>query len=184
MDRSEVRDLFFVSRDASLKASVAVHTGASTGSHYLWLDLVVSLQNDGGIVARAPYVITAVDSVFKNEGASASRRRTKNGRFGFFTASDALLHIDDETFFAVKKFGLQLHIVPVSRQETLARIIQTEDASLFAFNDGSGPHSTTQPTSWPNEMIQFGAANAAPSSFHLTLSQWDVLKLVAAALAR
>jgi Putative DNA-binding domain len=182
MDRSEVRDLFLVSRDSSLKANLAVHTGASTGSHYLWLDLVISLQNEGNVVARAPYVITAHDSVFRSEGPSASRRRTKNGRFGFFTAPDALLHIDDEMFFAIKKFGLQLRTAQASRQEALARIIQSQDVSLFSFNDGSGPHSAMQIVVWPDETIQFGAANAMPSTFHIKLSQWDVLALVAAAL--
>ncbi|NPV19947.1 AlbA family DNA-binding domain-containing protein [Bradyrhizobium aeschynomenes] len=184
LDRSEIRDIFFATRDASLKSGLVVIPSASTGDHYFWMELAVTLQNNGNVVARAPYVTITPNSVFNvPNAASVSRRLTKKGRVGYYTLSDVLLHIDDELTFGTMKFGLRLHNVKANdRAAAIDEIKRSRNESLFSLNDAATP-SSSNPPRLPNEVITFGAANAAPREARLSLTSWDLFDLAATAVS-
>jgi hypothetical protein len=179
MDRSEIRDLFLASRDAVLNAVLVALPGASTGDHYFWYTLAISLQNVGTVLARAPYVTTERGSKFTNAQEGIHDRRTKNGKTGFYSPPDSILHLDDEMLFAAMKFGVRLlHTDGLTREALIRRVLNNRDENLFELNRGDGPHYVGAPD-LPNETIRYGAANSLPQEKKVRLSKWHIFELVA-----
>ncbi|WP_315701877.1 MULTISPECIES: ATP-binding protein [unclassified Bradyrhizobium] len=184
LDRSEIRDIFFATKDASLENGLVVQAGASTGDHYFWLDLAITLQNNGNVVARAPYVTISSNSAFIQTADSViSRRNTKKARVGFYTSSDMLLHIDDELAFAKMRFGLRLlNVKSNDRAAAIGEIRASRNESLFSLNDAQSPSSASRPRLPQDETVIYGSANAAPRSARLSLTSWELFDLAATAI--
>jgi len=180
LDRSEIRDLFNVTKDASVKLRARIVTGASTGDRFYWLSLHLALENIGNAVAISPYLTVPTSSRFRNV-EPVSVRRTLGGARIFFTAPDTMIHLADEFSLASMPLGFRLLNTHDSVHDIMANIRATKNAGYFKLTEGSSSHEA-QPFVIPNEIVHFGAANAQRKSEAFSLSADALLDLICDAL--
>lgn len=180
LDRSEVRDLFNVSKDASLKLNPRIVTGATTGDRFYWLRLHLALENTGQSIALSPYLAAPLTSGFRNVEGVNTRRSLGHNKI-FFTTPETMIHLADEFSIAFMPLGFRLRNTIPDLKTALASLRATKNGADFSLNDGSSP-TQAPPLVLPNEVVHFGAANAQRTSVTLSLSINDLLDLICDAL--
>ncbi|WP_316204963.1 ATP-binding protein [Bradyrhizobium sp. SZCCHNS3004] len=108
LEHGEVRDLMLALRQGSLEIDCNLQVGASSGDLKFRIDLFLTIQNIGQVPVSAPYVRiletnTIWDAVPSTRNMSV---RHLDGRWGFYSGRDILVHVEDEISLTRAETGL------------------------------------------------------------------------------